>query len=307
MKRSDTPGEPASPGTESSTKDDERSLRIMQGPAYVRADRDAALLERDELRSVRLQLEYLKPELTLHEREIRSVIVLFGGTRVVEPCAARERAGSARRALDAAPDDEALRDAVRVAENVVELSRYYDVAREFAELASRRCRDRHPADFFIMTGGGPGIMEAGNRGADDAGRESIGLNIGLDREQSPNPYITPELCFQFRYFAMRKLHFLKRARALVAFPGGYGTMDELMTALCLVQTGKIEPLPIIMVGESFWRAAFDPEFLAGQGVIADSDLELFRYADSAADVWRIIADHHGIACDGDDAEGSPSC
>jgi uncharacterized protein (TIGR00730 family) len=275
-----------------------RLERIMRSPSYVRADDDPAFLHRDELRHARLQLEYLKPELTLREHGVRSTIVLFGGTRIVEPVHARRNASDLEDQVRKSPDDLALRRRLEVARRIVESSKYYDVAREFSNLVARRtCKDREERedhDFVIMTGGGPGIMEAGNRGAFDAGRCTVGLNITLPHEQFPNPYITPELCFQFRYFALRKLHFLKRAKALVAFPGGYGTLDELFDALCLVQTRRIAPIPIVLVGEEFWRNALNVEFLADQGVIADEDVELVRYADTAEEIWRVISTWHGV-------------
>ena len=186
------------------------------------------------------------------------------------------------------PSDRALERKLRVAERVLAKSKYYDVAREFGRIVSESSKTAAPSDFIITTGGGPGIMEAANRGAFDAGRATIGLNIILPMEQDPNAYITPELCFQFRYFALRKLHFLKRAKALVAFPGGYGTFDELFDALTLVQTEKIDPMPIVLVGEEFWRGAFRADFLAEEGVISPEDPELVSYAETADQIWGTI-------------------
>jgi len=271
----------------------DRIHTIMRSPAYVRADRDSDLLGRDDLRHARLQLEYLKPEIAMREHGIESVIVLFGGTRVIEPANAQARLAALQAALRAAPENAELQADLAVAERVAAKAHYYEVARSFAHMASVYCLENAPCDLFIATGGGPGIMEAGNRGAFEAGRQTIGLNIELPLEQYPNPYITPDLCFQFRYFALRKLHFLKRAKALVAFPGGYGTFDELFDALCLVQTMKMAPIPIVLVGESFWRRAFDAEFLADEGVIAREDLALFRYAETAEEIWATIVDWHG--------------
>ncbi len=272
----------------------DRLRALLESPAYVRADRDVDFLQRDDLRSVRLGLEYLKAELSLREQGVESVIVLFGGTRIVEPESARRRVELLRAEVEAHPEDIRRRRSLAVAERILAKSHYYDVARDFARMVSEYCRDRAPCELVVMTGGGPGIMEAGNRGAFDAGRVSIGLNIQLPLEQVPNPYITPELCFEFRYFALRKMHFMMRARALVAFPGGYGTFDELFDALCLVQTGKMEAIPIILVGESFWRRAFDAEFLRDEGVIADKDVEIFRYAETAEEIWGHIASHYGM-------------
>jgi uncharacterized protein (TIGR00730 family) len=271
----------------------ERLKRLLESRTYIRADSDPAFLHRDELRHARLQLEYLKAELTLSEQGIRSTIVLFGGTRIVEPAAAKRRVGELAEELARRPDDINLQRRLHAAERIFAKSRYYEVARQFGRLVSDCCKKTNPSEFVITTGGGPGIMEAGNRGAFDAGRYSIGLNIDLPLEQYPNPYITPELCMRFRYFALRKLHFLKRAKALVAFPGGYGTLDELFDALCLVQTRKIAPMPIVLVGEEFWSRAFDAQFLADEGVIARRDTELFAFAETAEEIWKIISDWYG--------------
>lgn len=271
---------------------------LLNSPAYLRADDDPQFLHRDELRGARLQLEYMKPELTLQELEIHSTIVLFGGTRIVEPAKAEQRLDAARTRLRAAPDDAQAQRSVAIAESILAKSRYYDVAREFAHRVAEWTRDTgRKGEFIITTGGGPGIMEAGNRGADEAGMPSIGLNIALPMEQAPNAYISPELCFQFRYFALRKLHFIQRAQALVAFPGGYGTLDEVFNALCLVQTGKMEPIPIVLVGREFWRGAIDPDFLAAEGVIAPTDVDLIHYAQTADEIadwirsWYETAHH----------------
>ena len=288
--------------------DGEQTLRsriadLRASEAYRRADRDPAFLERDELRHARLQLDYLKPELILEEHAVESVIVLFGGTRILEADQAAMRVAVFEATGAEGPRDcAALRD-LAVARRVLANAPYYDVARAFARLVSERCMADDPCDLYVMTGGGPGIMEAGNRGAFDAGRKSVGLNIELPMEQDPNPYITAELCFQFRYFAIRKLHFMKRAKALVAFPGGYGTLDELFDALCLVQTGKMPPIPIVLVGEAFWRRAFDAEFLAAEGVIDPRDLQLFRYAESAEEIWEQIQDWKRIPAPIDRLEG----
>jgi hypothetical protein len=266
----------------------ERVHRLIESHAYIRADSDPTFLHREELRHARLELEYLKPELALRERGVESTIVLFGGTRIVEPTAARRHVAELAAELARHPDDTKLQRRLDTAERVLAKSRYYDVAREFARLVSEHCKTARPAEFVIMTGGGPGIMEAGNRGAFDAGRHTVGLNIALPLEQYPNPYITPDLCFQFRYFALRKFHFVKRAKALVAFPGGYGTFDELFETLCLVQTRKIDPIPIVLVGEAFWRRAFDAQFLVEEGVIAPEDVDLFFFAETAQEIWEII-------------------
>jgi uncharacterized protein (TIGR00730 family) len=266
----------------------ERVQRILESPSYVRADRDLALLTRDELRPVRLQLEFLKPDLLLREHAVRSTLVVLGGTRILEPAAARRRVADAKRALAAEPRSATRKRELAVARRILAKSRYYDAAREFGRLVSNACQGESGRECVIVTGGGPGIMEAANRGAFDIGAKSAGFNIQLPMEQYPNPYITPELCFQFRYFALRKMHFLLRARAIVAFPGGYGTLDELFDTLCLSQTRKIDPLPIVLVGKSYWRRVFDPDFLAAEGTIADEDLNLFTFAETAREAWSVI-------------------
>jgi uncharacterized protein (TIGR00730 family) len=265
-----------------------RIERLLRSPAYKRADDDLDLLQRDDLRQVRLGLEYLKPELAFELQRVRSTVALFGGSRVPDPA-------EAKRMLDG---DE-LAKQPQVAKRLSRYSRYYEMAREFTRMISTLDTvgaDGH--DFVVVTGGGPGIMEAGNRGAFDAGRPSIGLNITLPTEQYPNPYITPELCFQFRYFALRKMHFLKRARALIAFPGGIGTLDEVFDALCLVQTRKIEPIPIVLVGREFWTRTFDLEFLATEGMIDREDLDLVCYAESAQEICDIITGWYGAPSNG---------
>lgn len=262
----------------------ERLDAITNHASYRLAERDLDFLARMDTTAVRLLLEYLKPQLALRDREIRSTVVVFGGTRILEPAAAARRLHEARTALAHAPGDEALEQRVRICERVVAKSHFYDVAREFGRIVSRASLEMGGRDYVVVTGGGPGVMEATNRGAFDVGAESIGLNITLPHEQYPNPYITPGLCFQFRYFALRKMHFLRLAVALVAFPGGYGTLDEIFEVLCLIQTRKIDPIPVVLVGKRFWKGAFDVEFLMNEGVIDPEDAELFAYAESAAQV-----------------------
>jgi uncharacterized protein (TIGR00730 family) len=217
--------------------------------------------------------------------------VVFGSTRIVEPSAARRRLAQAESDLAAAPDDPRRRRAVEKSRHLLEWSRYYDMACEFARKVSVACRNLPTCDYVVVTGGGPGIMEAANRGAHDAGAKSVGLNIRLPHEQQPNPYITPELCFQFHYFAVRKLHFLLRAKALVAFPGGFGTLDELFDALTLRQTRRMQAIPIVLVGREYWRRVIDFQFLADQGAIDDKDLELIDFAETAEEAWDKI--RHG--------------
>lgn len=267
---------------------------ILKSPSYRRADHDLEFLDRPELRPVRMQLELLKPELAMQEHGVRSTIILFGGTRIVEAAEAERRLNEARAAFAAAADDESARRRVARYERLAAKSGYYDEAREFARLVSTNSQIEGVCDYVIVTGGGPGIMEAGNRGAADVAAMSIGLNITLPHEQEPNPYITPELCFQFRYFALRKMHFLLRAKALVIFPGGFGTLDELFETLTLRQTGKMQEIPIVLVGRDYWNRVVDFQFLADEGVISDADLNLMTYAETAADAWQAIVEFHRL-------------
>ena len=274
-----------------------RVKAILASGSYALAEQDPAFLARDEARGVRLQLEYLKPETLLNDHAIRDTVVVFGSTRIAEPAAARRNVEALRQALEGDSRNAILRRKLAVAERILAKSRYYEVAREFGRLVGdSRDGDGSPSNLVIMTGGGPGIMEAANRGAFESGAKSIGLNINLPHEQYPNPYITPELCFRFHYFALRKLHFLLRAKALVAFPGGFGTIDELFEVLTLVQTRKIRPVPIVLVGEAYWRGAIDFGFLVDEGVIDAEDRELFWFAETADEIWASILDWYD-ACD----------
>ncbi|MGE5745205.1 MAG: LOG family protein [Gemmatimonadota bacterium] len=272
-----------------------RLQAILDSPGYRQADQDVEFLNRDETRGLRLQVDYFKPEMLLEEHGIHDTIVVVGSTRILEAGAARRQVATLREALASSPGDRDLAHQVEVAERVLANSDYYEVAREFGRLVGDGAGEAVRA--VIMTGGGPGIMEAANRGAFDAGAKSIGLNITLPHPQFPNPYITPELCFRFHYFALRKLHFLLRARALVAFPGGYGTFDEVFEALALVQTRKIRPFPIVLVGERFWRRAFDVDFLVEEGVIEPEDRELFWFAETAPDILDGIRHWHTLTAE----------
>ena len=256
------------------------------------ADQDFLL--REDLRPVRFQLELLKPELALQDQHIETTIVVFGSARVPDPETAKIACEEALAAAAAQPSDPAVKRQVAVAERVSALAEYYEQARRLAQIVSKAGQINGERQYVIVTGGGPGIMEAANRGAHDVDAASIGLNIVLPHEQAPNPYITPELCFQFHYFALRKMHFLMRAQALVAFPGGFGTMDELFETLTLIQTEKIKPIPVLLFGEAFWRRIVNFEQMAEEGVIAPEDLNIFQYVETAEDAWRIIADHHGL-------------
>jgi hypothetical protein len=250
------------------------------------------LLSRPESRHLRLQLEFLKPELALREQRIRSTIVVFGSTEILERPQAESRLQSARSAAAKAPDDARLAREVSRCQRLLDKSPYYDAAREFSRLVSSQAQTDHQRDYVVVTGGGPGVMEAANRGAFDVGAKSVGLNIELPSEQPPNRYISPELCFQFHYFALRKLHFLLRAKALVAFPGGFGTLDELFDALTLRQTGRMQSIPIVMFGRAYWEQVLDLDFLADEGVIDDADLDLVAYAETPQEIMDIITRFH---------------
>lgn len=272
-------------------EDEEASARIaqiMRHPSYLPADEELNFLDQDNARGVRLMLDYLKPESLLQKEGIGHSIVVFGSTRIPEPSVAKMHLKELEAAAHEAPHDAEIGRQLNVAKRLVEKSRYYEVARGLGRIVGEQ-EGPHGRRLVIVTGGGPGIMEAANRGACDAGARSVGLNITLPHEQFPNPYLTPGLCFSFRYFAMRKLHFLLRARALVVFPGGYGTLDELFETLTLIQTRKITPMPVILVGEHYWRRVFDPEFLVDEGVIDPEDRDLFWFAETAEDIWRDIA------------------
>jgi uncharacterized protein (TIGR00730 family) len=280
-------------------RDDKEAPRrlhaILESASYREADRDVEFLQRDDTRGLRLQVDYLKPELLLEKHRIRHTIVVFGSTRITEPAAAQRNLDALRRALTDAPLDADRQRRVAIAERVLAKSSYYEVAREFGRLVGKAGESAEGARAVVVTGGGPGVMEAANRGAFDVGAKSIGLNITLPHEQYPNPYVTPELCFRFHYFALRKLHFLLRARALVVFPGGYGTFDELFETLTLVQTRKIKPMPVILVGEAYWRRAIDLDFLLAEGVIDAEDRELFWFAETAQEIWDGIAHWYRMA------------
>jgi uncharacterized protein (TIGR00730 family) len=242
-----------------------------RAPAYRLAFNDEDFLTRRDLRAVRLQLELLKVELAMQERHIISTIVMFGGARIPEP------GGKAW-----AAKNEAQKEALE------KNSHYYNEAREFARLCSRYSAQHYYREFVVMTGGGPGVMEAGNRGAADVGAPSIGLNIVLPHEQAPNRFISPELCFNFHYFAIRKMHFIMRAKAVVVFPGGFGTMDELFETLTLIQTGRMERVPVLLFGRSFWKEALNLEFLASQGTISPGDTELISFVEKADEAWEVV-------------------
>lgn len=247
-------------------------------PAYRLAYADEDFLCREELRPVRLQLELLKPEMILMEAGIRSTVVMFGGARIPEP----------------GKDPWAAKNETQ-AKNLTAASRYYEEARSFARLCSTHSLAANGQEYVVCTGGGPGVMEAGNRGAHDVGAASIGLNVVLPHEQAPNEYVTPEFSLNFHYFAIRKMHFLMRAKAITIFPGGFGTMDELFETLTLIQTRRMDHVPLILFGSEFWNSIVDFQALADFGTISPEDLDLLNFVDTAEEAWSIIARHHEIA------------
>ena len=271
----------------------ERNLQaICNSPSYRLAELDTDFLRQPELRPIRLQLELLKPEMAFEEQNIDSTIVVFGGTQIVDQHEGERRVAAAEAAVQESPDDHQCQRTLARAKRVLAKSKFHDAAREFARLVSSTCQVDGRCDYVIITGGGPGIMEAANRGAYEASAKSIGLNITLPAEQAPNPYITPELCFQFHYFALRKMHFLMRAKALVVFPGGFGTLDELFDALTLRQTHCMQEIPIILFGKEYWHQVINFQFLADEGVIADDHLKLISYAQTPQEAWDLIAKFH---------------
>lgn len=243
----------------------------IRSSTYRLAYIDQEFMMRPELRSQRIGLEFLKPEITLKEYDIQSTVVLFGGARIPEP---GQAAWAAKNEIQK--------------KNLQAMSPYYDEAREFARLCSRYSATTEYREFVVVTGGGPGIMEAGNRGACDVGAPTIGLNIILPHEQEPNSYVTPHLCFNFHYLGMRKMHFLMRAKALVIFPGGFGTLDELFETLTLMQTGRIKQVPILLFGQEFWNNTINFEYLSAQGTIAPSDIDLIKFVNTATEAFEEI-------------------
>lgn len=248
-----------------------------QAPAYRLAFDDAEFLCREDLRPIRLQLELLKPELMLSEAGIESTVVLFGGARIPEP----------------GKDAWAAKNDIQK-KNLEKNARYYEEARKFARITSRHSAISNYKEYVVVTGGGPGVMEAGNRGACDVDAPSIGLNIVLPHEQAPNEYVTPELCFNFHYFAIRKMHFLMRAKAIAVFPGGFGTMDEMFETLTLIQTKRMEPVPFLLFGKQFWTSVINFEELASQGTISPNDTDLFHFVDTAKEGWDVIKRHYEL-------------
>jgi uncharacterized protein (TIGR00730 family) len=278
-----------------SAHDDARSAELYVktpqtlSPTYRLAYMDHDFLLRDELRSVRLQLELLKPDLIQKENNIKNTIVIFGSTRIQKRETAYEQLAAAEAAAKREPENESLKQKVRIAHRLVSKSRYYEEARKLSAFIAKTGKKSKGYSLVVVTGGGPGIMEAANRGSHEVGAKSIGYNIVLPFEQKPNAYVTPELSFQFHYFAIRKMHFLMRAKALIAFPGGYGTLDELFETLTLIQTGKIKPIPVLLFGREYWERIINFEALVDEGTISPEDVDLFRFVETAEEAWKLIA------------------
>ncbi len=261
---------------------------IISSNNYQLAHEDRELLNSDEMRGVRMLLEISKPEKILEEQNILSTIIVFGGASLTNKSSIENRLELAKNSLTQDPSSSDLQREITRLKNLQSISHYYDSAREFAKIVSRQNQKEHCNSHVIVTGGGPGIMEAANRGAFDADCKSIGLNISLPNEQHPNAYITPGLCFKFNYFALRKFHFVMRSVAAVFFPGGFGTFDELFELLTLRQTGMKTQIPIILFGRDYWSKVINFQFLSDHGLISDEHMNLFQYADSASEAWDII-------------------
>jgi uncharacterized protein (TIGR00730 family) len=255
---------------------------------------DIDFLTREELRPIRLQLELLKPEMLQREHGIEATVVVFGGSRIPEEQEALENVAQTEQEAIADPTNRELQRKVAIARRILAKSHYYEEARKLGGLLSKIYHHKSCRNLVVITGGGPGIMEAANRGARDVGAKTMGLNIVLPHEQAPNPYITPELCFQFHYFSIRKMHFLMRAQALIAFPGGFGTLDELFETLTLIQTKKIKPLPVILFGREFWQKLINFDFLVEEGVISPEDLNIFKYVETAEEAAEIVEKYYDL-------------
>ncbi len=279
---------------DASDEDVARIIKILNSKSYKRPDRDYDFINSDVARPMRLQLEYLKVQTVLEKFKIEKTVVVFGGTRVIQQERADIRYKKAIDALAKDTENKDLQFKVKVAQRVLDKVKYYQEAVTFGSLVARYSKSHSKTPIHVMTGGGPGVMEAANKGAFNEGEDSIGLNIDLPFEQFPNPYITPELCFSFRYFSLRKLHFMHRARALVSFPGGFGTFDELFEALTVIQTKTIKPIPIVLVGKHYWENVVNFKFLAEEGVINIEDLDLFKIVETAQEAWDYILDWYDI-------------
>ncbi len=264
---------------------------IIDSNSYKLAQEDIEFLKRDEMRGVRMLLEITKPELVLEEQNIVSTIIVFGGASIVENSCAQKNLDKINELLKENPESNELRNKYNKFKNLLSLSHYYESAKQFAKLASLNSQNNICNSNVIVTGGGPGIMEAANRGAFEANCKSIGLNIKLPNEQFPNSFISPGLCFNFNYFALRKIHFVMRSVAAVFFPGGFGTLDELFELLTLRQTGMKSEIPIILFGKEYWTKVINFKYLAESGLISKDHLEIFKFADTASEAWDIIQSH----------------
>ena len=261
---------------------------IINSDTYKLAYEDIGLLNRNEMRGVRMLIEITKPDLILEENKILSTIIIFGGASITEESKTKEKIDDIKKLIKKNPSSVLLKRNLNRLENLLSMSHYYQSAREFSKLASINNQSKSCNSHVIVTGGGPGIMEAANRGAFEANCKSIGLNISLPNEQIPNAFITPGLCFKFNYFALRKIHFVMRSIGAVFFPGGFGTLDELFELLTLRQTGMKNKIPIILFGREYWDKIINFEYLADLGLISDEHLNLFEYADTASEAWEII-------------------
>lgn len=267
---------------------EQQSQDLLEHPSYRLAFADDDFLMQDELRHVRLQLEYLKPQLILEQNQIKATVVVFGSARFVSRQQAEQMVAEARTELTQYPDALDLQQKLKVAERQLKNSAYYEAAAEFSRIVTEHSQSCPDTSLMIISGGGPGVMEAANKGAYQAGGQSIGLNIVLPHEQKPNPYITPQFCFRFHYFAIRKMHFLQRARALVAFPGGFGTLDELFETLTLLQTGKANTVPVILYDKNFWTRLINFDLLVEEGLIKAEDMQLIQFVDTPEQAWQAI-------------------
>ncbi|MGM0759507.1 MAG: TIGR00730 family Rossman fold protein [Thermodesulfobacteriota bacterium] len=273
------------------TAEEPENTPQCQSQSYKLAFHDSDFLLWEELRPTRIQLEILKPELMLQDSQIDSTVVIFGSARIQDPETAAQNLDEIERRLRQDPDNSDLAQEHKKAQAAVKNSSYYAQARRLGQLISQSTPENR---MLVITGGGPGIMEAANRGASDVQAQSIGLNIVLPHEQIPNAYITPELCFRFHYFATRKMHFLMRAKGLVAFPGGFGTLDEIFETLTLMQVHKIKPIPVILFGPEFWTKVINFEAMVEEGTISEADVNLFQYVETAEQAWDIIANWNGM-------------
>ena len=278
--------------TKEDSKADKLIKELMHSPTYKMAEDDLDFLKSEDTRGIRLELDYLKTELIFRKLDIEHTIVVFGSARIKERKTALKNLKNIEKKLEKDENNKELIQELRKAERAVEMSRYYEDARKLGQLVAKAGKGPKDNRVIVMTGGGPGIMEAANRGAYDVGAKTIGLNIKLPHEQFPNPYISPELCFQFRYFAIRKLHFMLRAQALVAYPGGFGTFDELFEVLTLIQTHKNREIPVVLVGKKYWNRILNFDVFVEEGMIAPEDLEIFKIVENAQEAFDYLFKWH---------------